>query len=350
MIDTRPRMRTVSSTPGRKKIRPGRNSTKSGLKRRILAQSRSLLHQHRPHHQRGLHVAGASPAEIIRQAALFGARSRDGWNTGLTILTALGNLLPLLPEEETYLALFKGARRVAADCKDEPPRRERAPLARKPDLGTLESWLRRWTAVRDREAAERTLLTAIATGATPAQLAAMLFTAETDRTFADGGHSLDFVNKAFECLDLIGWEHASAVLPTVVGQMTAARGSEESITWRQPVDIVALLDDDPVAIVEALKGVIAAGATPIDLGRALAYAAALRVAHFGTANEHSNWETAHHTFTYCNAVHQALKRIGPDERDEVSFIGAVRGIFHPGYPTLGRIASRPCERCSSCFS
>jgi hypothetical protein len=37
--------------------------------------------------------------------------------------------------------------------------------------------------------------------------------------------------------------------------------------------------------------------------------AALRVARFGTANEHSDWETTHHIFTYANAVHQALKRI-----------------------------------------
>ena len=44
----------------------------------------------------------------MRQAALFGARNRDGWGIGLTILTALGNLLPLLPEEETHLALFHG--------------------------------------------------------------------------------------------------------------------------------------------------------------------------------------------------------------------------------------------------
>jgi hypothetical protein len=35
---------------------------------------------------------------------------------GLTILTALGNLLSALPAEEAYLALFHGARRVAADC------------------------------------------------------------------------------------------------------------------------------------------------------------------------------------------------------------------------------------------
>ena len=307
----------------------------------------------------GLRSAGATPAKIARQVALFGVRNRDGWNTGLTILTTLGNLLPLLPEEETYLALFSGARRVAADCADEPPRRERAPLASAPEFATLKDWVRRWTAVRHREAAERTLLTAIAAGASPVELADMLFAAETDRTFADGGHSLDFVNKAFECLDLIGWEHAALVLPTVVGQMVTARGSEESTAWRQPIDLVVLLDgafaelpglfaagsdkgpwrehatvaqallaDDPVAVVETLKDAIAAGATPIDLGRALAYAAALRVAHFGTANEHSDWETAHHAFTYCNAVHRALQRIPPDDRDERRFVEAVRGVFH----------------------
>jgi hypothetical protein len=44
----------------------------------------------------------------------------------------------------------------------------------------------------------------------------------------------------FECLDLIGWEHAAAVLPTVVGQMIAARGAEESTAWRQPADLIAL--------------------------------------------------------------------------------------------------------------
>ena len=81
--------------------------------------------------------------------------------------------------------------------------------------------------MRHREAAERTLLTAIAAGLSPAVLADALLAAETERAFADTGHSLDFINKAFECLDLIGWEHAAAVLPTVVGQMVAARGAEE---------------------------------------------------------------------------------------------------------------------------
>ena len=190
-------------------------------------------------------AAGVPQAEIVRQVALFGAQNRDAWGVGLTILTALANLLPVLPAEEAYLALFHGARRVAADCDGEAPRRERAPLGSRPDPAALKRWLRRWTKVRHREAAERTLLTAVAAGFSPAELAGALFAAETERAFADAGHSLDFINKAFECLDLIGWQHAAALLPTVVGQMVAARGAEELTAWRQPVDLVALCEDLP---------------------------------------------------------------------------------------------------------
>jgi len=303
-------------------------------------------------------LAAAVPhSDIVRQVALFGAQNRDGWSVGLTILTALANLLPVLPEEEAYIALFHGARRVAADCDGEAPRRERAPLGSQPDPVTLKRWLAGWTSVRHREAAERTLLTAIAAGASPAMLADALLAAATERAFADTGHSLDFINKAFECLDLIGWEHAAAVLPTVIGQMVAARGAEELTAWRQPVDLIALceqagselpelfaagrgvhdwsehatlarelLGDDPVRMVDALKAAIRAGAVPVDLSRSLAYGAALRVARFGNANEHADWETAHHVFTYANALHQMLKRIGTTHTDE--HITAARGVLH----------------------
>ena len=53
---------------------------------------------------------------------------------------------------------------------------------------------------------------------------------------------LDFINKAFECLDLVGWRHAADLLPLVIGQMVAARGAEESTEWRQPRDLVALCE------------------------------------------------------------------------------------------------------------
>jgi nitrite reductase/ring-hydroxylating ferredoxin subunit len=300
-------------------------------------------------------AAGAPKVDILRQIALFGAQNRDGWSVGLTILTALGNLLPILPEEETYLALFHGARRVAADCEGQTPRRERSPLGSRADPATMKRWLRRWTKVRHREAAERTLLTAVAADLSPAALADILLTAETERTFADTGHSLDFINKALECLDLIGWEKTKVVLPTVVGQMTAARGGEESTEWCQPEDLIALCDtaapelaglfnadrvdggwsdhaalaqsllgDNPATIVDAFRKAIGRGAEPTDLGRSLAYGAALRVARFGNANEHSDWETAHHVFTYANALHRMLERIGSAAAD----VSVVRGVLH----------------------
>jgi len=90
----------------------------------------------------------------------------------------------------------------------------------------------------------------------------------------------------------------------------------------------ALLGDDARAILEALTAAVRAGASPADLGRSLAYAAALRVAQFGTANEHADWETALHVFTYANAMHQALKRIGSDAAARNDGIEAVRGVLH----------------------
>ena len=262
---------------------------------------------------RGLLAQGQPASSVLRQVALFGTQNRDGWGVGLTILTALGNLVPGLPEEETCLALFHGARRVAADCAGQAPRRDRAPLESTVDPATLQRWLRRWTAVRHRDGAERTLLTAIAGGAAPAVLAELLLVAGTERVYADGGHVLDFINKALECLDLIGWEHAAAVLPSLIGPMVAARGAEETTAWRLPVDLLALIEsamaelpepvaeersrgpwgghaalgrallaDDPAAVLAALTRAAHDGAEAADLARALAYAAALRVARFAT--------------------------------------------------------------------
>ncbi|MFQ5974509.1 MAG: Rieske (2Fe-2S) protein, partial [Alphaproteobacteria bacterium] len=310
----------------------------------------------------GARAAGVPDGELVRDVALFGARHRDGWGTGLTTLTALANLLPSLPDEERFLALFHGARSVAADCDDEPPRRDNLPLeGSDASLETLERWLRHWTRVRHRDGAERTLMTAIAGGAGPSRLARMLLTAVTDRYFAGGGHALDFINKAFECLDLIGWQHASALLPTVVGQLVSARGAEETNSWRHPTDLFQLLEaafadlpdpieragsdpapfsdhsglardllaDDPVAIVDALRGALARGAAPTDLSRALVYAAALRIARFGTNNELSDWDTAHHCFTYCNALDRLLARATATEGENADGAPAcLRGVFH----------------------
>ena len=319
-------------------------------------------------------AAGVPAIDLVRQAALFGARNRDGWSAGLTILTALGNVLPMLGEQEVFLALFHGVRRVAADCAGEAPRRERAALASRPELPVLKRWLQAWTAVRHREAAERTVLTAIEAGAPPAALTELMVAAGTERASADDGHVLDFINKAFECLDLIGFEHAVELLPGLVPVLAAGHGAEESTAWRSPVDLIALcqesareladiligepgrswsdhaafaeglLGDDPIAIAGALKAAARDGASPADLGRSLAYAAALRVARFGNANEHADWETAHHVFTYANAVHQLLKRMAATA-DRTAYAEAARAILHGAMAVyLARYLNVPAAR------
>jgi hypothetical protein len=204
--------------------------------------------------------------------------------------------------------------------------------------------------VRHRDGAERTLRTAIRNGASPAELADLIFTAATDRIYADSGHVLDFANKAFELLDLIGWEQAEKVLPAIVPQLVAARGGEEQNAWRHPFDLVpalraveqqlpelirsgqrtawddlaglslALGGDDPLRIIEALRQAISAGARPEQLSQALVHAAALRIARFGTANEFGDWITALHTFSYAHALDCALRRWPSAEM--------LRGVFH----------------------
>jgi nitrite reductase/ring-hydroxylating ferredoxin subunit len=285
----------------------------------------------------GLRMQGVGEQELVREAALFGAQNREEWSTGLTVLAALARLIPSLPDDAAYLALYKGIRNVAADCEGQPARHPRQPLDKPLSSETIGRWLRHWSAVRHPEAAERTLLTAIHGGSTAAELAEIMLVAATDRVFADGGHCLDFINKAFELVEHIGWQHASAILPATVGLLTSARGAEESNAWRHPIDLISLcadaaheappaldrrgpwkgtnglvdtlLGDDPHGAIHALLAAMRAGAAPSELAAALAYAAALRIARFGTANEHSDWESAHHAFTYANALHRMLVRL-----------------------------------------
>ena len=180
--------------------------------------------------------------QIVRQLALFGVERRDDWASGMTILTAMANLVPDLEQETAYLALYQGSRHVAVDCAGQAPRRALAALdTGELSLATLKRWLHYWTMVRHRDGAERTVLTAIASGASPVDLADLIFSAVTDRFYADTGHLLDFCNKAFELLDLIGWEHAKEVLPSLMEELVRARGGEEIDAWRHPLDLVPLL-------------------------------------------------------------------------------------------------------------
>jgi nitrite reductase/ring-hydroxylating ferredoxin subunit len=301
----------------------------------------------------GLLGIGEDPAEPFRAGLEFGARyRRAGWGQGLTIHTCMMNLLPLLRIEDRPRALYHGLTAVSRDSAGQPPRFTLRPLPTETvDLATLKGWFRRFVEVRDSEGAERCIVSAVRAGADDIQMAEMLFSAATDHRYLDVGHVLDFTNKAFEALDVAGWSHAEAVLPSLAEGYAGARRMEESNSWRNPADLVEMLEDafeqlpsvveeararrgrweaseqlaavllreDGGAIAGALLEALREGATEEELAGAVAYAAALRIARFPTTNEFGDWDTALHTFTFSNAVHQGLRRVRSPE--------LLRGVF-----------------------
>src|SRR5690606_29172540 len=139
------------------------------------------------------------------EVAEYGATHRMTWGPGLTWLTAAGNLWPHLDDETKTLAATQSVRQVAADCAGQPMRHQLPPVTGPlQDKSTFARWLKHWVQVRHRDGVERTLLEAVRSGLQSSELAALLTGAATERPFADGGHLLDFCNKACELLDLIG--------------------------------------------------------------------------------------------------------------------------------------------------
>ncbi|MFN8468390.1 MAG: Rieske (2Fe-2S) protein [Caldilineaceae bacterium] len=300
----------------------------------------------------------------------FGTRYRDGgWGQGLTMLTCFMNMAPLLDAEDRPRALYQGLSAVARDTAGRPPRFpvRRLP-GRAPDAETLKRWFRQFVEVRDADGAERCIVSAIQTGTTPAVVADMLFAAVTDHRYIDIGHPLDFTNKALEALDATNWDNAALVLTSLVRGYAMAGRMEESNSWRHPIDLVAMLEtafeklpklwhapepagtknlapisvetllgDDPQAIVDELLAALQAGHSPENVAQRVAYAAALRIARFHTSNEFGDWDTALHTFTFANAVHQGMRRAPSVE--------LLRGVFDAAMSIyLDRFLNMPAAR------
>jgi hypothetical protein len=237
------------------------------------------------------------------------------------------------------------------------------------DLTTLKQWFRQFIEVRDGEGAERCVISAVRAGADHRQMADMLFSAVTDHRYIDIGHPADFTNKAFEALDIVGWEHAEQVLTSLVAGYANAERMEESNAWRNPIDLIEILEeiferlpdalaageggngewngrdamipilhgDKPQAIVDGLLAALENGCSMVELAATVSYAAALRIARFHTSNEFPDWDTALHTFTFANAIEQGLRRAPSTE--------LLRGVFDAAMSVyLDRFLNIPAAR------
>ena len=311
----------------------------------------------------GLVDGGADPVESFRIGLEFGARYRaGGFGQGLTMHACFANLLPSLDPDDRAHALHHGLSAAAMDAAGMAPRFPVRPLpGGETDVAVLKRWFRQFVEVRDSEGAERCIVSAVRAGADDRQLADMLFAAATDHRYIRTGHVLDFTNKALESLDLVGWDRelAEIVLASLATEYAEADRMEESNAWRHPVDVVAILErafavlpgqvqgsdpgtrpeetvllgEDPQAIADALLGCGDAETAAAAVVRA----AAVRIARFHTSNEFGDWDTALHTFTFANAVHQGLRRAPSPE--------LVRGVFDAAMSVyLDRFLNVPAAR------
>jgi nitrite reductase/ring-hydroxylating ferredoxin subunit len=318
--------------------------------------------------------ADGSGLDLFRTGLDFGvARRGEGWFRGLTTLSCMMNLFPRLDDPERAVALYHGLADVAEDSAQGAPHFQLDPLpGTPPEPARLAEWFRSFIEVRDAEGAERALVSAVRAGATPNELADMLFAAATDHRYLDGGHTLDFVNKALEALDVAGWERAEAVLASLPAQLAFAERMEEANSWRNPVDLPVLLEaaferlpealatgadrrgtwngrealvtlvleGEAAPMVDGLLEALRAGATEVELASAVAFAAAMRIARFPTSNDFGDWDTALHTFTFSNAVEQGLRRSPSPE--------FVRGVFDAAASVhLDRFLNVPAVRLPS---
>ncbi len=301
-----------------------------GLEQNIaLVQAKSII---------GLLEGKVNYRKIISEIALYGSANHENWQDGMTSLVAVANLWPYLGKETRIYALALASRRLASNCAGMPSRRERRPLdGKRVEAEQLNRWLKHWVLVRHRDGAERTLLTAAKDFPQSAVINNIVFGTITDRIYSATGHTYDFANKAFELLNAIGWEHSEKILPTLTPGISSARGEEESSAWRIPIDLIPhiketedalikteyngkskamapnslsdiLLGDDPLAILKTLKECFTRGVAPTEVAKYVAYAAAMRLAHFPESNDINDWFGPLHTFTYSNAVYQSLLR------------------------------------------
>ena len=131
---------------------------------------------------------GVPAPEPFRIGLAFGTQYRGmDWGRGLTTHGCTMNLIPYLDQADHPLALFHGLADLASDTAGMSPRFNPRPLPNaETEIPTLKQWFRQFVEVRDAQAAERAIVSALRAGADDVQIADMLFAAATDHRYPRG--------------------------------------------------------------------------------------------------------------------------------------------------------------------
>ena len=288
------------------------------------------------------------------------------WGGGATYIAAVANLAAegFLDSRSLALGLVRGLELLSDEASDRPPRPYMAPLgpAAPGRLSEFKALLREAVETRDPLAAERVLYTVSTSTGSLEAVARVFMEVATDHYLSDG-HVVDFANKAFEFMQLVGLRHG--VVRGLARMLATARRYEEESVWRTPIDLVAVverefqrlpeafkegfeggaqaepervakivLDGDPEFIASSITSLLLEGYHPLSIARGVAFAAAVRLAEFNSSNDVEDWFSPAHALTYAHAIYRALERSPTWE--------VFRGVYHAALRIyLDRLLSTP---------
>ncbi len=323
---------------------------------------------------------GTPLADVVREGVRYAApRAEYGWDHSLATLADCLQMSQFFAESLRALPVIQGLSVAAENQVRRPARARPEPVDPVAAYGSIATALSAYPVLVDDEqadAAEALLRGLIAAQVPPAVLRHTLLTAVTDH-FLAYGHSMIFVQKAFELLEQIGWQEADTVLSPLVPEMVygtrydklpymrkflrawqgagpdleslarrvgpGGAGGFDRVGYRR-----ALTDGSPESAAAALAGALEGGAPVTAVIDATSLAAAERLARFDIdldmddTNEWG-WLDVTHTLTYLNALRWAWSK---DPSPQV-----LRGLFHAAWfvqwtgqfddPAPGARAGRP---------
>ncbi|BAN00769.1 Rieske (2Fe-2S) protein [Ilumatobacter coccineus] len=189
--------------------------------------------------------AGAEPAEIMWDAAEHGLpRAEYGWDHALASATDCLAMVDLYDGDERALPLVQGVAGIAETARDRRVRELPDPTN---DASVVHhEGFRAAVEREDLDAAQAIVRAAVARGDGPADLVDWFSGAVSDHHLSYG-HGAIYSQKAFELLEMVGWEHADAVL----GHLTPAivyGTREDTLPYMKPfMRALAELDLDALA-------------------------------------------------------------------------------------------------------
>jgi len=300
---------------------------------------------------------GTPLADVVREGVRYAApRAENGWDHSLATLADCLRMSQFFSESLRALPVIQGLSVAAEDQVRRPARQRSEPIDPAGTYGSIGGALSAYPLLVEAERAdeaEALLRGLIAAGVSPPALRHMLLTAVTDH-FLAYGHSMIFVQKAFEMLEQIGWQEADTVLSPLVPEMVlgtrydklpymrkflqawqGAGADLESLPRRggtgrfdQAGYRRALTDGSPQEAAGALVQALADGSPVTAVIDATSRAAAERLARFDIeldlddTNEWG-WLDVTHTLTYLNALRWAWSA---DPSPQV-----LRGLFHAAW-------------------